>query len=462
MAHAAAGPEGPGRPDREDEICAYEASRGGAHERRVRRPGPHRVRQQAGELRRQRQRGSSGSGTPFSACMVLDTGGVDDHSFNESSYAGMKAAQKENPNIKISYVAVELAERLHAEPQRGRAEGLRLDRRRRRSDGRRRQGGRHRQPEAAVRRGRRRRPAARTSTASSSTPPRARSSAATSPPAMSKTGKVATFGGLNIPPVTIYMDGFWEGVQYYNQQKGKNVKVLGWDENEPEGRHVRAVVHRPEPGQADQPDVHPAGRRHHLPGRRRHRAGRRRGRAGLRRQGQRHLGRHRRLRVGRAVLQVFLTSVTKNLSDSVKEYVTKAAGGTFPTGSLRRHAGQQRHRAGAVPRLRLEGPRGREERARPGQGRHHQRQDQDHLAVPADQLRRPRRGLLAPGWAGGTLSVLARPPRPASEGPHRATRTAGHHQALRCADRQRLRRPASSSRARSTRCSARTAPASRR
>ena len=31
--------------------------------------------------------------------------------------------------------------------------------------------------------------------------------------------------------------------------------------------------------------------------------------------------------------QYFLTSVTKNLSDSVKEYVTKAASGNFPTGS---------------------------------------------------------------------------------------------------------------------------------
>ena len=52
---------------------------------------------------------------------------------------------------------------------------------------------------------------------------------------MSKTGKVATFGGLNIPPVTIYMDGFWEGVQYFNKQKGKSVKVLGWDETNQKG-----------------------------------------------------------------------------------------------------------------------------------------------------------------------------------------------------------------------------------
>jgi basic membrane protein A len=45
----------------------------------------------------------------------------------------------------------------------------------------------------------------------------------------SKTGKVATYGGLKIPPVTIFMDGFADGVAYYNQQKGKNVQVLGWN-----------------------------------------------------------------------------------------------------------------------------------------------------------------------------------------------------------------------------------------
>ncbi len=53
--------------------------------------------------------------------------------------------------------------------------------------------------------------------------------------AYSKTGVVATYGGLKIPPVTIYMDGFQEGVNYYNQQNGKNVKVLGWDEKAQNG-----------------------------------------------------------------------------------------------------------------------------------------------------------------------------------------------------------------------------------
>lgn len=47
--------------------------------------------------------------------------------------------------------------------------------------------------------------------------------------AWSKTGKVATYGGINIPPVTAFMDGFVAGVNYYNKQKGKNVTVLGWD-----------------------------------------------------------------------------------------------------------------------------------------------------------------------------------------------------------------------------------------
>jgi basic membrane protein A len=47
---------------------------------------------------------------------------------------------------------------------------------------------------------------------------------------MSQTGKVGTFGGIKIPTVTIFMDGYAEGVRFYNQAKGKNVQVLGWDD----------------------------------------------------------------------------------------------------------------------------------------------------------------------------------------------------------------------------------------
>jgi basic membrane protein A len=47
---------------------------------------------------------------------------------------------------------------------------------------------------------------------------------------LTKTGKVATYGGEKFGTVTIYMDGFWDGVQYYNKQHHKNVQVLGWSE----------------------------------------------------------------------------------------------------------------------------------------------------------------------------------------------------------------------------------------
>jgi basic membrane protein A and related proteins len=56
--------------------------------------------------------------------------------------------------------------------------------------------------------------------------------------AYSKTGNVATWGGLAIPPVTIYMDGVADGIAYYNQQKHKNVKLLGWDEKTQKGTFV--------------------------------------------------------------------------------------------------------------------------------------------------------------------------------------------------------------------------------
>jgi basic membrane protein A and related proteins len=46
--------------------------------------------------------------------------------------------------------------------------------------------------------------------------------------AMSKSGKVGTFGGQNIPTVTIYMDGWVAGVRYFNKQNNAHVQALGW------------------------------------------------------------------------------------------------------------------------------------------------------------------------------------------------------------------------------------------
>jgi basic membrane protein A len=47
--------------------------------------------------------------------------------------------------------------------------------------------------------------------------------------AKSETGVVGTFGGLPIPTVTIFMTGFVQGVEKYNEDNGKDVKVIGWD-----------------------------------------------------------------------------------------------------------------------------------------------------------------------------------------------------------------------------------------
>ena len=52
---------------------------------------------------------------------------------------------------------------------------------------------------------------------------------------MSETGTVATYGGLPFPTVTIFMDGFVDGVAAYNEAKGDDVEVLGWDKEAQDG-----------------------------------------------------------------------------------------------------------------------------------------------------------------------------------------------------------------------------------
>jgi basic membrane protein A len=46
---------------------------------------------------------------------------------------------------------------------------------------------------------------------------------------VSETGIVGTWGGIAFPTVTIFMDGFLAGVNYHNAQKGTSVEVLGWN-----------------------------------------------------------------------------------------------------------------------------------------------------------------------------------------------------------------------------------------
>jgi basic membrane protein A len=52
---------------------------------------------------------------------------------------------------------------------------------------------------------------------------------------MTETGTVATFGGRPFPTVTIFMDGFVDGVAKHNEDKGTDVQVLGWDKEAQDG-----------------------------------------------------------------------------------------------------------------------------------------------------------------------------------------------------------------------------------
>ncbi len=275
---------------------------------------------------------SAADGKAFKACMVLDTGGVDDRSFNQSSWAGLQAAAKTNPNIKISYVASnsqnDYTPNLTAEVNKGcdtviAVGGLMGD---------------------AVK-------------ASAKQNPKQQFAQIDSGPsgpnvyglqydtaqggflggylaaAMSKTGKVATYGGLNIPPVTIYMDGYWEGVQYYNKAKNKNVQVLGWDEkNQKGGTFAQSFTDQNKGRSISQAFVQQgadvifpvAGGTGLGSGAAAQAAG----------------GKVNVLWVdtdgcisAQQYCKYFISSVTKNLTDSVTQYATAAAGGTFPTGS---------------------------------------------------------------------------------------------------------------------------------
>jgi basic membrane protein A len=166
--------------------------------------------------------------------MVLDTGGVDDRSFNQSSWQGLQDANKANPKITISYVGSntgnDYTPNLNAEVAKGCSTIIAV-------------GGLMTDNVKAVAAANPKQQFAEIDSGSSGpnvygiqfNTAQGGFLGGYLAASYSKTGIVATFGGLNIPPVTIYMDGFWEGVQYYNKVKGKKVKVLGWDETNQKG-----------------------------------------------------------------------------------------------------------------------------------------------------------------------------------------------------------------------------------
>ncbi len=174
------------------------------------------------------------AGAAFKACMVLDVGGVDDRSFNQSAWAGMTAAKAGNPNLAVSYVSSasqnDYVPNLTNETKQGCRTTIAV-------------GGVLGDAVTAIAKAN---PKVGYAIIDGRIPaPNVYSMEFNTAQGgflggylaagMSKTGKVGTFGGLKIPPVTVYMDGYWEGVQYYNKVKGKDVKVLGWDETTQNG-----------------------------------------------------------------------------------------------------------------------------------------------------------------------------------------------------------------------------------
>ena len=47
--------------------------------------------------------------------------------------------------------------------------------------------------------------------------------------AMTETGTVGAYGGINLPTVTIFMKGFQLGIEHYNEENGTDVQLEGWD-----------------------------------------------------------------------------------------------------------------------------------------------------------------------------------------------------------------------------------------
>jgi basic membrane protein A len=55
---------------------------------------------------------------------------------------------------------------------------------------------------------------------------------------MTQTAVVGTYGGIKIPPVTLFMDGYAKGIEHYNSVHGTDVRLLGWNLEKQDGTFV--------------------------------------------------------------------------------------------------------------------------------------------------------------------------------------------------------------------------------
>ena len=173
---------------------------------------------------------SAGAAAKFKACVVTDTGGINDKSFNASAWKGLQDAKKADPNISIAYLSstssADYAPNINTFIHQGCGiivtVGFLMDQ--------------------------------ATAAAANAHPSQKFAIVDDAPTVkkgthvlslqyetdqagflggmlaagMTKTGAVATYGGEQFPSVTLYMNGFVAGVRYYDKTYGAKVKALGW------------------------------------------------------------------------------------------------------------------------------------------------------------------------------------------------------------------------------------------
>ncbi|MEV6690029.1 BMP family ABC transporter substrate-binding protein [Micromonospora sp. NPDC051196] len=184
-------------------------------------------------------------GTKYSACMVTDVGGIDDKSFNASAWKGLEAAKAENSNIDIKYVAsraeADYEPNLSAYVNQDcdfilAVGGLMGEATKKIAEAN------PNQQFAIVDAN----PGVANVYPMEFDTAQAGFLAGYVAAGMSESGKVGTYGGMKIPPVTIFMDGFVDGVAHYNQAKSAKVQALGWNKETQNGSFTNDFIKQDE------------------------------------------------------------------------------------------------------------------------------------------------------------------------------------------------------------------------
>jgi basic membrane protein A len=189
---------------------------------------------------------NAGSGAKkYSACMVTDVGGIDDKSFNTSAWKGLQAAKAADSNIDIKYVASKAE--ADYEPNLTQFVAQKCDFILA-------VGGLMEKATSKIAKANPNqqfgivdaKPGDSNVFPMQFDTAQAGFLAGYVAAGMTKSGKVGTYGGMKIPPVTIFMDGFADGVAYYNKAKSTKVQVLGWDKATQNGSFTNDFVKQDE------------------------------------------------------------------------------------------------------------------------------------------------------------------------------------------------------------------------